>query len=367
MRRAPTRPGSGSDDAVRSSRMRAPNVRVVLAGLVAAAVFVGGSIATRDGPLGGRAASRSDDGASPATTADGATAPTTSLPALGTLSDRLARLPEVAPGDLAGLLDFGGSGCEQVTLDLATFDVTGTERDVCAVPGAKFGVRLRDVRRNPDELGVVDLEGRPAETVAVPAGWDWWGMARDGIVFCRGSDGPGRLRRFGGGSTALPSCPLTQARDGLLFLGRDRRSIVDQAGRRLAAQRDRISRFASVRPFGDGLLAIDTDLFGPDGRRLGSFDDPDGLVVGASHDGRVVLVSEAAGTRLILYRDGKPHDIDQALATRGGLVSPDGRQVLVQRDARLLIELDATTLRPLGRLLLDRRGELLDWRSQPGA
>jgi hypothetical protein len=347
--------------------MRVPNVRVVLAGLAAVAVVVGGSIATRDGPLGSRGASPPDDAAASATTSDGAPAPTTSLPALGTLSDRLARLPEVGPGELEGLLDFGGSGCEQVTLDLGTLDVTGTQRDVCAVAGAKFGVRLRDVRRNPDELGVVDLEGRPAETVPVPAGWDWWGVARDGVVFCKGSDGAGRLRRFGGGSTPLPSCPLTQARDGLVFLGRDRRSIVDQAGRRLAAQRDRISRFASVRPFGDGLLAIDTDLYGPDGRRLASFDAPDGSVVGASRDGRVVLVAEAAGTRLIVYRDGTPHDIDQALATRGGLVSPDGRHVLVQRDARLLVELDAVTLRPLGRLLLDRRGELLDWRSKPGA
>src|SRR4051794_17303449 len=43
--------------------MRAPSVRVVLAGLAAAAVFVGGSIATRDGPLGGRRAAetRSED------------------------------------------------------------------------------------------------------------------------------------------------------------------------------------------------------------------------------------------------------------------------------------------------------------------
>src|SRR5262245_12093282 len=221
MRRMRRPPGSGPDSAIRSPRMRAPNVRVVLAGLAAAAVSVGGPIATRAGPLGGRDASPPDDAATPTTTPDGTTAPTTSLPALGTLSDRLARLPEVAPGDLAGVLDLGGSGCEQVTFDLASLESTDTPRDVCAAPGAKYGIRLRDLRRNPDELGVVDLEGRPAETVPVPAGWDWWGLARDGIVFCKGSDGPGRLRRFGGRTVPLPSCPVTQARDGLLFLSRD--------------------------------------------------------------------------------------------------------------------------------------------------
>ena len=343
--------------------MRAPNVRLVLAGLAAAAVFAGASLATRNGPLGGRGGSAARDAA---LTATGTTAPTTSLTELGTLSDQLARLPAVAPGDLAGVLDLGGTGCEQLTLDLATFAVTGTPRDVCAAPGARYGVPVRDVRRSPSELAVVDLAGRPAETVPVPAGWDWWGVAPDGLVFCKGSDGPGRLRRFGGGSRPLPSCPLTQARDGLLFLGRDRRSIVDEAGRRLAAQRGRISRFASVRPFGDGMLAIDMDLYGPGGRRLASLHDPDGIVMGASQDGRVVLVSEAAGTRLFVYRDGKPHGIDESLATRAGLVSPDGKRVLIQRDSRLLIELDATTLRPLGRLELDRRGELLDWRSPAG-
>ena len=363
MRRPPDGPGSGGGGAVRSSRMRSRNVRVVLAGLAGAAVLAGGTYLTRNGPVGGSTGSPRDDAAG-STTAAGDAAPTASLPALGTLSDRLARLPEVAPGDLAGLLDFGGSGCEQVTLDLTTFDLTSTPRDVCAVPGGRFGVRLRDVRRSPNELGVVDLAGRPAETVAVPAGWDWWGVARDGLVFCKGSGGAGRLRRYGGGSSVLPSCPLTQGRDGLLFLGRDGHSIVDAAGRRRAAQRDRISRFASVRPFGDGLLALDRDVFGPGGRRLVSVGDPDASVVGASRDGRVVLVAEAAGTKLLVYRDGTPHDIDQALATRGGLVSPDGTRVLVQRDARLLIELDAATLRPLGRLLLDRRGELLDWRSR---
>jgi hypothetical protein len=338
--------------------MRAPDVRVVLAGLAAAAVFAGGTYLTRDGPLGGRGGSRH-------ATTTAAPAPTTSPAALGTLSDQLARLPQVAPGDLVGLLDFGGTGCEQVTLDLATFDVTGTPRDVCAVPGARFGVPIRDVRRTPNELGVVDLAGHLAETVPVPAGWDWWGVAREGLVFCKGSDGLGTLRRFGGGSTPLPSCPLTQARDGLVFLGRDRRSIVDAAGRRLAAQPHPISPFASVRPVGDGMLAIDTELFGPGGRRLAALHDPNGVVMSASRDGRVVLVSEAAGPKLFLYRDGRPHGIDQSLATRGGLVSPDGKRVLVQRDSRLLIELDATTLRPLGRLQLDRRGELLDWRSPP--
>src|SRR4029079_14190609 len=85
--------------------MRAPNVRVVLAGLAAAAVLVGGSIATRDGPLGGT--DGAGGGAQSASAAQ-VTAPTASLAGLGGLVDRLARLPAVAPGELDGVLYIRG-------------------------------------------------------------------------------------------------------------------------------------------------------------------------------------------------------------------------------------------------------------------
>jgi hypothetical protein len=44
------------------------------------------------------------------------------------------------------------------------------------------------------------------------------------------------------------------------------------------------------------------------------------------------------------------------------VVSPDGARVVLQRDALLLVVLDAATLRPLQQLQLDRDAELLDWR-----
>src|SRR4051812_26682884 len=71
----------------------------------------------------------------------------------------------------------------------------------------------------------------------------------------------------------------------------------------------------------------------------------------------------AKGTQLFVYRDGERHAIDPSLAGRGGVVSPDGSRVVLQRDERLLVVLDAATLRPLAQLRLDRRGALLDWRS----
>src|SRR6478735_9284968 len=111
--------------------MRVPSVRVVLAGLAAAAVFVGGSLATRDGPLGGRGAE--SGGTARSATAVGAPVSTASLPTLGSISDQLARLPAVAPGELVGVLDVVAPGdCSPDQVDLGTFERTVTNPDACA-------------------------------------------------------------------------------------------------------------------------------------------------------------------------------------------------------------------------------------------
>src|SRR5262249_39992453 len=126
----------------------------------------------------------------------------------------------------------------------------------------------------------------------------------------------------------------------------------------------RLPQFPDVRPLGDGLLAIDGDLYRA-GHRIASFGKPDLTVIGASRDGKVALLSDVTG-HMVVYRDGVPHAIDTSLASRGGVVAPDGKRLLLQRDNRTLLVLDATTLRPVARLELVTRSELLDWRSGTG-
>jgi hypothetical protein len=333
--------------------------RLVVVGLLVVGLAAGWANTLRDGRTAGQAAAAGAPPISGTTTAS--TAP---LASIGSLRDRLRRLPQVAPGDLEGVVDLGGTGCSRQRLDLGTLVLAATPRDICAAPGAKFGVRLRDVRRNLTTLGVIDTDGNFAENVAVPEGWEWWGLTADGLVFCDTRE-DGRLRRFGGGTTSLPSCPLTLAPEGLLFAGAGRRHIVDAAGRRVVSLRRSLPSFASVRPFGDGLIAVDADLY-RGGRLIASLDLADGVVLGASRDGDVALVSDVARAHLaVMARDGTRRAIDPALASREGAFSPDGQHLLVQRDADLVLELDAATLRPLARLDLDPRAELLDWRSAP--
>jgi hypothetical protein len=340
--------------------VRAPNVRVVLAGLAAAVVLFGGSIATRDGPLGGT--DGAGDGAQSASSAQ-VTAPTASLAGLGSLADRLARLPAVAPGELAGVLYT--AGCPPATLDLDTLETATPPGEVCAAPGARFGVRLSDLEETDRELSVVDLNGRPVETVLAPDGWDVFGLARQGIVFCRADERPGgRLRRFGGGTVRLPSCPLARTRAGLLlYPGADGRSVIDERGRRVAAVARPVKAGVSgVREFGDGLLAVDHELY-RDGRRIASYDEAI-TVFSASRDGKVALLHGTDGSevRLFVYHHGDLHVLDGELIQGGpGVVAPDGQRILVQPDSTTMIEIDPATLRPLARL--ETVDLVVDWRS----
>jgi len=338
--------------------VRAPNIRVVLAGLAAAAVLAGGSIATRNGPIGG-----TDGAGDEAQSASAArvTAPTASLAGLGSLADRLARLPAVAPGELAGVLYIGG--CPTATLDLATLETATPPGEVCAAPGARLGIRLSDLQGDNRELPVVDLNGQPVETVHVPDGWDYSGLAQQGIVFCRGDDRPeGRLRRFRGGTTRLPSCPLTQTRAGLmLYPGGDGRSVIDERGRRVAAlARPFQAGLSGVREVGDGLLAVDHELY-RNGRRIASYDEGS-TVVAAGRDGKVALLWGPDGPtpQLFVYHRGELHAIDLELVG-AGVVAPDGRRILLQFDDNTMIEIDAATRRPLARL--ETGGFVFDWRS----
>src|SRR5689334_21128431 len=171
--------------------VRAPSIRVVLVGLAVAAVFVGGSLATRHGPIGGRGA-ESGAGASRAT--DESPAPTTSRPTLGSVSEQLARLPLVEPGELAGVLDVANEKhCSLAQVDLGTLSRRSTRTNICSAPGARCGIRDGGV--SDTQVDGVDLDGRRVETVPVPRGWFFSGLTRRGIVFCDdGGDAHGRLR-----------------------------------------------------------------------------------------------------------------------------------------------------------------------------
>jgi hypothetical protein len=236
---------------------------------------------------------------------------------------------------------------------------------VCAAPGARFGVRYGDLQGDNRELPVVDLDGTPVETVHAPEGWEYYGLAQQGIVFCRGDDRPeGRLRRFRGGTTLLPSCPLTQTRAGLmLFPGGDGRSVIDERGRRIVAlTRPVQAGISGVGEVGDGLLVVDQELY-RDGRRIAAYDE-DSLVVSASRDGKVALLRVYDGNNApwFVYHHGGLHAIDEDLIQGGpGVVAPDGQRILLQPDSRTMIEIDPATLRPLARL--ETADIVVGWRS----
>jgi hypothetical protein len=346
--------------------MRVPSVRVVLAGLAAAAVFVGGSLATRDGPLGGGGAD--SGGPARSATAVGAPASTASLPTLGSFSDQLARLPPVAPGDLAGVLHVFADDCSPDQVDLGTFAWASTDSETCTPPGGKYGARGGEGDDDPVE--VIDLDGRPVETVAVPRGWFFARVTRDGLVFCSddGKTTRARLRRFlGGGTRRLPSCPLGDTRDGtLLFASADRRSLIDERGRRFATMAGHLPRVTEIRSIGDGLLAVNTELH-RNGRRIASY-GRDVTILGASSDGRVALLRRNDTEELLVHRNGVPHALSRELTgvSPSGVVAPDGGRILLQRDQGTGIVIDAATRRPLARLEIVAGDYVFDWRRSTG-
>ncbi len=340
--------------------MRVPSVRVVLAGLAAAAVFVGGSVATRDGPLGGRGAE--SGGPAPSATADGAPASTASLPTLGSISDQLARLPAVAPGELAGVLDVSVDHCSPDQVDLGTLERVSTPPGICAAPGAKYGFRAGDY--GEDQVHVVDLDGRPVETAVVPSGWFFSGATREGIVFCIEDGGAtrARLRRFLGTTTRLPSCPAGQTGDGRpLFASADGRSVFDERGHRIATMAKPLH--TDVRTIGGGgLLVVGNELY-RNGRRITSYGE--GMsILGASGDGSVLLLQRDETRELVVHHRGVPHVLSKDLTgvAGSGVVAPDGGRILIQRDRGAGIVIDAATRRPLARLDIVAGDFVFNWR-----
>lgn len=303
----------------------------------------------------------SGDAPSAHTAADGA-APTRSI---GSISDQLARLPAVRPGQLVGVLDLVGDSCEPTTLDLATFARSESSPDVCRLAGAAFGARMVDVSPTgiPLTIAIVDTAGAVRERVKVPAGWPWWRVTAEGIVFCDLLQVRGRFRAFAGTTRRLPGCPLDATSPRLIFAGPGRRSLVDGAGRQIVALRAALPSEATVHVLGADLIAAGPDLYRA-GRLIASvrLEPPFTEIISASRDGRVVLVGNASQNRIGVVRDGATHPIEPELANFTGVVAPDGRRLLLERSNSLLIEVGADTLRPIARLDLDPPRDVMDWR-----
>jgi hypothetical protein len=282
--------------------------------------------------------------------------------AVGSLPEQIRRLPELRPGMLSGVLQHGAAPCSLVALDVATLVERAASPRVCTLPWLDLGVTpLAPDAPRPDRAQLVDLSGRPLASVPVPAGWGMIDMTRDGIVLCDESLRHGIIRRYGGGDVRLPSCPVApDGEGGVLFASADYRSVVDAAGRMRAHWREpSVPRF--VLAIDDHLLAVGPQLY-REGGLVGTFEPPMGQVVGASADGRVVLVAQGTSTQLTVYRDGVGHELPLALPMTGGVVAPDGRHVIIQTDASLLVILDAATLRPVARLTLRQPGNVVTWR-----
>jgi phage gp45-like len=137
--------------------------------------------------------------------------------------------------------------------------------------------------------------------------------------------------------------------------------VIDERGRRVAAvARPVQAGVTGVREFGDGLLAVVSELY-RDGRRIASYGQ--GLVLAASRDGEVALLrgSDRSDQRLFVYHHGALHAIDDDLVPGGsGVVAPDGQRILLQYDGTTMIEIDAATRRPLARL--KTADVVFDWR-----
>jgi hypothetical protein len=275
-------------------------------------------------------------------------APVTTTPAPAV--DPVAHLPALKPGALRGVMWVTSGSCLRGSIDLATLQQSTITSDVCVAPGADRGILVPALRA--PVLRVVDPSGRAVGSISTH-GYSAIYVTHDGVVVCKQVGRRGRLRLFDGGTVPLSSCP--QANDNLQF-GQLRfvSAFADQPA--IDPRRDAVVA-AAVR-LTPHLAAIGSDLY-RDGQLFDSFDPPIGQVLSASDDGRVVLVSDALYTHLFVYRDGVRRAIDSDIATTGGMVSPDGRRLLLPHGPKVVVVLDAATLRPLARLDLQREFPLV--------
>ena len=88
-------------------------------------------------------------------------------------------------------------------------------------------------------------------------------------------------------------------------------------------------------------------------------------ILGASSDGSVALLRNET-EELVVHHSGAQHALSKDLTgvTGYGVVAPDGRRILLQREDRDdAIVIDAATRRPLARLEIVAGAFVFNWRT----
>lgn len=323
-----------------------------LAATVVVALVVGGVLIAAVLDSGGAAKRAAPSTATP-------TAPGSTVRVLGSFADQVARLPELAAGELTGRLVVGGEDCSGETIELRTMRRRPLGQDPRICPDLRNPVSVvllrTDDQQNPTQVGATDRSGRELGKVWIPHGWEWFATLPDGIAVCRDWH-RARVLLFAGGARRLPSCPVGQIGTRTVLLSPDRRSLVDLHGRTLLTLR----RTAATTDFGvwrddRGVITVVwpkgvTELY-RNGRlltvvRLGSGCP----LVSASIDGRVTVGSCPDG--MVVSGGGhRPRRVQPEFAQGQTLLSPDGSHLLVSAPGgRALVMLDAATLAPLRRV-----------------
>jgi hypothetical protein len=305
---------------------------------------------------------------------------TTSTPdpaiAVGSLTERLERLPLVAKGALAGRIHRRLPACRWQATDLAT----GQESDLTPpgscplwLPGWRYAfvfsveqsantpiVRAVDVFRGTEPRGRIELPHEPTGGAAATPGGRFAVCLRGNVPETRLYRGARLVRR-------VPECgPVAFGEeflfhDGARFRDADGRVVLDFGDPQ-----------PYVQPAVNGLVVVAANgaVSVYRGRqRIRSFPLPDGVAAAnvvdsdASEEGRTVVlrVHAVSAADIVVFRAGT----DAVGRTQIGTVltartAPDGRS-LAAVIAGVPVVLDAATLAPVARLAIEPEAALVAW------
>ncbi len=310
----------------------------------------------------------------PTPTEPGAAAPTTAPRSIGSVSERLARLPLVERGRFAGRITARVAACGWREIDLAT----GAQRDPappgqCPLwqPGWRYGYQfeVEQSARAPivRAIDVIAVDGRRVARIEPPATPNRGsaGTPAGRFALCLGGARPRTLLyRVGRPDGAVAACPPVAFderfvfADGRRLLDEDGAVVLDAAGTvfPLPAGASAVIARATITAYdGDGAAAYVWRL----PRALAG-----SRVVEVTGDSRtlVLRVHAVNAADIVVARRGA----DEVSYTRFGTVisahpAPDGRHVAAVI-AGVAVILDAATLAPLARLALPPGAVVADWR-----